>query len=234
LASEAVAAVVDGLFERVDVHRVEASVDGRNVPSARLLEQLGFELEGVSRAAVWAEGEWVDDARYGLNADDHAAWRARPRGRPSDVRLVVITPATARAVMELRTHPFQRRFVSPVSASFADAMFPDSVNGAPVVPWMRAVEADGELTGFVMLAKRTEHHPEAYLWRLLIDRRHQRRGIGDRVLDLLLERLRREGHRSMLVSWHPGLGGPEPFYLRRGFVPTGVVHDGETEARLMF
>jgi diamine N-acetyltransferase len=102
----------------------------------------------------------------------------------------------------------------------------------PVVPWYRAVEADGELVGFVMLAERTAAHPEAYLWRLLIDRRHQRRGIGDLVLASLAARLRAEGHDTLLVSWAPGAGGPEPFYLARGFVPTGVVEDGEIEARL--
>ena len=232
LAAEAVGAVVDRLFADVGVHRVEASIDGRNVPSARLLEGLGFELEGTSPRSVWAKGEWTDDARYGLDADGHARWAARPRHRPTDVRLVEITSQNSAAVLALRTHANEERFVAPVSGSFADALFPGSVDGAPVVPWMRAVEADGELVGFVMLAERTASHPEAYLWRLLIDRRHQRRGIGDRVLDLLADRLRSEGQATLLVSWVPGRGSPEPFYLRRGFVPTGVVHDGEIEARL--
>jgi len=92
---------------------------------------------------------------------------------------------------------------------------------------------DGELVGFVMLAERTARHPEPYLWRLLVDRRHQRRGIGDRVLDLLVDRLRRAGAPSLLVSWVPGRGSPAPFYLRRGVRPTGVVDDGEIGARLL-
>ncbi|MBA2317379.1 MAG: GNAT family N-acetyltransferase [Euzebyales bacterium] len=41
--------------------------------------------------------------------------------------------------------------------------------------------ADQEIVGFVRLALRTPHHPEPYLWRLLIDRLHQRRGLGHRV-----------------------------------------------------
>ena len=234
LASEAVGAVIDRLFALLHVHRVEASTDGRNLASARLLEGLGFELEGTARSAVWAKGEWVDDVRYGLGRETYAAWADRPRHRPAEVRLVEITAGTARAVMELRTHPNQRRFVAPVAQSYADAMFPDAVDGMPVVPWMRAIEADGELAGFVMLTAVTEHHPEPYLWRLLIDRRHQRRGIGERVVALLVTQLRWEGHRTLLVSWHPGAGSPEPFYLARGFVPTGRIDDGEIEARLTF
>lgn len=231
LASEAAGAVVDRLFDHVGVHRVEASLDPDNVPSARLVEGLGFEHEGTAVSAVRVGETWVDDVRYGLTAEARAAWAARPRHRPDDVRLVEITPDIRRAVLRLATHRSQQRFVAPMPASFVDALVPEEVSGVAVVPWYRAIEADGELAGFVMMAERTSAHPEAYLWRLLIDRRHQRRGIGDRVLALLTAQLRADGHDTMLVSWHPGAGGPEPFYLARGFVPTGVVEDGEIEAR---
>jgi RimJ/RimL family protein N-acetyltransferase len=232
LAVEAVDAVVDRLFADLGVHRVEASVDPRNVASARLVESLGFELEGTARAAVADRDGWADDAHYALTAAGHAAWAARPLGPPDVVRLVEITPATARAMLELRTHPTQRRFVSTVAESFADALFPDVINGAPVLPWMRAIEADGERVGFVMLAERTEQHPEPYLWRLLVDRRHQRRGIGDRALTVLVDELRSAGHTSLLVEWRLGPGSPEPFYLRRGFVKVRAVSEDEVEARL--
>ena len=46
LAREAVGAVVDRLFDVLGVHRVEAGVDPRNIASARLVEDLGFELRG--------------------------------------------------------------------------------------------------------------------------------------------------------------------------------------------
>ena len=77
-----------------------------------------------------------------------------------------------------------------------------------------------------MLAERTAAHREAFLWRLLIDRRHQRRGIGDRVLALLADRLRAEGHDTLLVSWTPVAFVPYAFYVSHGFVPTGVFDYG--------
>ena len=58
---------------------------------------------------------------------------------------------------------------------------------------MRAVYGDDELVGFVMLALVTAAHPEPYLWRLLVDRLHQRRGIGRRVLDLMVEECETRG-----------------------------------------
>jgi diamine N-acetyltransferase len=96
---------------------------------------------------------------------------------------------------------------------------------------MRAVVADGQIVGFVMLALRTEHHPEPFLWRLLIDRLHQRCGIGGRVLELVAEECRMMGDRTLLTSWVEGKGSPRPFYIRHGFVPTGKILDEETEAR---
>ena len=232
LAREAVGAVVDRLFDVIGVHRVEASLDPRNIASARLVESLGFDLEGVAVEAVRDGDGWADDARYALTAGAHAAWRDRPVGPPIDVQLVEITPATARAMLDLRVHPTQRRFISGMTYSYADALFPDVINGAPVVPWLRAIEADGERVGFMMLADVTEHHPEPYLWRLLIDRRHQRRGIGDRALTSLVEQLRAAGHRTLLVDWNLGPGTPEPFYLRRGFVKVRNVSEDEVEGRL--
>ncbi len=232
LAREAVGAIVDRLFDTTSVHRVEASVDPRNLASARLVESLGFELEGVAKEAERDGAGWADAARYALTAGAHAAWRERPTGPPTEVALVEITPATARAMLDVKANPTQRRFISPIANSYADALFPDVVDGAPVVPWLRAIEADGERVGFMMVAEATAHHPEPYLWRLLVDRRHQRRGIGDRALTLLVERLRAEGHRGLGVDWNLGPGTPEPFYLRRGFVKVRNVREDEVEGRL--
>jgi len=235
LASEAVGAVVDALVDDLGVHRVEAALDPRNVASARLLENLGFDHEGTAISSMFFKGAWVDDTLYGLTAERRRTWRDRPRHPPEEVRLGEVTVDNAEVVFELATHYSQRRFVAPMADSFADALFPAIENGAPVVPWLRAIEADGVLGGFMMTAERTAAHPETYLWRLLIDRWHQRRGIGDRALALLVDRLRAAGETTLLVGWSPGPGGPERFYLARGFVPTGHVdEDGEIEARLTF
>ena len=66
LASEAVAAVVDRLFAELGVHRIEASVDPRNVASARVLEKLGFVREGTLREDCVVNGEVSDSWVYGL------------------------------------------------------------------------------------------------------------------------------------------------------------------------
>ncbi len=59
IASEASAATVDWLFDEQDMHRVYAQVDDRNKAAHRLLERLGFRLEGRLIEADWFKGEWV-------------------------------------------------------------------------------------------------------------------------------------------------------------------------------
>lgn len=232
-ACEAAAALVAHLVARPEITRVSASLHPDNHRSARVLENIGFRYEGRTKLSFWVGGENTDDLLYGMTRDDHADWLARPLDRPADVRLVEVTPDNHHAVLSLVTHESQRRFVSPNVKSLADAQVPEIIDGVAVVPWYRAIEADGELVGFVMLAEITDAHPEPYLWRLMIERRHQRRGIGDRVLDLVIEQCRAWDAPSILVSYVEDIGGPEPFYTRRGFVPTGEILDGETEARLM-
>jgi hypothetical protein len=92
---------------------------------------------------------------------------------------------------------------------------------------MQAVEADGEFVGFVMMTFGTD----LFLWRLLIDRLHQRRGIGGLVLDLLAGECVATDGISLVTRWTEGKGSPGPFFLGRGFAPTGSRFDGQTEAR---
>ena len=47
-----------------------------------------------------------------------------------------------------------------------------------------------------------------------------------------MDRLRGEGHRRLLTSWVPGRGSPEGFYLKLGFLPTGLILNGEVVAAL--
>ena len=230
-ATEAVAGLVDALIDD-GAHRFVASLDPQNVPSMRVLEAVGFTFESHARKADFIRGEWLDDVRYSMLAEDRVAWRDRPSVTPDVVEFVEITPDEAYLWGRLKTHHSQESYVATMPLTFRDALFPEVVDGAPVVPWMRGVLGDGQRVGFVMIAEVTAHHPEPFLWRLLVDRMHQRRGIGTRILAELCALLRDQGNSTLLTSWGEGPGSPRPFYERLGFVPTGRQVDDETEARL--
>lgn len=82
-ANEAVSAMLDWGFDQLDLNRVEADIDPRNLPSARALERLGFTREGHLRERWIVDGEISDSWIYGLLAREWRAARASRVGAPA-------------------------------------------------------------------------------------------------------------------------------------------------------
>jgi diamine N-acetyltransferase len=145
------------------------------------------------------------------------------------VSLRPITDANRDAVEALAVAPDQRRFVSGVRESILEAAaHPD----ARALYW--AVYADETPVGFVMIADEVEgsDYIAHFLWKLLIDERHQRRGFGTATLDLVVDYFRERGVDAMWTSAGLGEGGPLAFYERYGFERTGELHGNEAMLRL--
>lgn len=63
---EALTALLEFGFGDLDLNRIEADIDPRNVASARSLERLGFHKEGHLRERWIVDGEVSDSGLYGL------------------------------------------------------------------------------------------------------------------------------------------------------------------------
>ncbi len=75
---ESVGLLTGHLFASTGVARVGATCDVENVASYRLLEGLGFRLEGTLRSALFHHGRWHDVRVYGITRSE---WPVK--GRPS-------------------------------------------------------------------------------------------------------------------------------------------------------
>jgi RimJ/RimL family protein N-acetyltransferase len=233
IATGAAGFIVQHLFDEVGVKRIHASLHPDNVASMMVLERLGFIYEGTARQSYWVDDVCTDDPQFGLLRNDWDSWNARIQTHPATVELQEVTHLNRDDVFRIESHRSQLRFIAPMANSAAHALAPDlDDNGGRLVPWMRAIVADGIVVGFVMVAEQTSTFPLPMLWRLLIDRTHQRRGIGWKTLDLLARHFKAQGCQQLLVSWVPGRGSPEPMYLRYGFIPTGEVDGDELVASL--
>jgi len=119
----------------------------------------------------------------------------------------------------------QQRFVSTVERSLAEAVEAPEAN-----PWYRGVYDGGEPVGFVMIAWDVTTEDGLigpwFLWKLAIDRRHQRRGYGQAVVEAIVDIVRSNGGTELFTSYVDEPGGPGPFYARLGFTPAGD-HEGE-------
>ena len=76
-ATEACELVVEYGFCDLRLHRISAVTMAPNDASRRVLERVGFVHEGTDREAAFADGEYVDDERYGLLREE---WRERQAG----------------------------------------------------------------------------------------------------------------------------------------------------------
>jgi RimJ/RimL family protein N-acetyltransferase len=66
IATEALSEIVNYLFNKLNKHRVIASIDPRNTNSIKLVEKLGFSKEAHFKESILIDGVWVDDLIYGL------------------------------------------------------------------------------------------------------------------------------------------------------------------------
>lgn len=141
---------------------------------------------------------------------------------------VALRPVTRsdRAVLEaLAVRSDQRRFVPDNAAALAEA---------EALPRAHALTicVDGTPAGLVVLRDDPEHGA-VHLWRLMLDARHQGRGIGRAAIARLVAGARaRTDARALVVVCAPDAAGPAGFYRALGFTPDGALEDGEIVLRL--
>jgi|tagenome__1003787_1003787.scaffolds.fasta_scaffold19279291_2 GNAT superfamily N-acetyltransferase len=141
------------------------------------------------------------------------------------IELRELTPEVRDDLRSVRLGEGQDRFVSTIEDSLEEAEEFPQAN-----PWYRAVYADDTAVGFVMMSWDCPHDPPNiygpwFLWKLIIDERQQRRGLGREVVLAIADIVRAQGGRALLVSFVDEPGGPKDFYLGLGFVPTGEVDE---------
>lgn len=137
------------------------------------------------------------------------------------VRLERITPKNYEAALALSVRPDQEDLVAPVVKSLAEAyVFAEHA-------WPRLIYDVDRLVGFLMAFldfpwdDRDPDDLRSGLWRLNIAADAQGRGYGRFAVEAVCGEIRARGGTRAYVTWEPRVGGPEPFYLKLGFRPTG-------------
>lgn len=146
------------------------------------------------------------------------------------LRAVEITPDNVRAATGIRVRADQDAFVAPVVLSLAEAY------ASRATAWPRLILDGDRPVAFVMASfDPDEEDPDhrCGIWRLNVAEDEQGRGHGRFAVQAVLDEARRRGHKRVTVSWVPGEGSPEEFYLRLGFRKTGRVVEGETVGELL-
>jgi histidinol dehydrogenase len=175
-------------------------------------------------ASVLAHGE-------GLQAHARAAEMrlgAAPATEVAVAPLFEVRPVTSDDVLplvKLKVAPEQESYVAPNAVSLAQAAYKPP--GRPF-----GLYADGQPVGFLLLwdARRDPEDPadQLYVWRLMVDARHQGQGHGKAAIRWTIEEARRMGVASVGLSHVQGnpMGA---FYEKLGFRYTGKLSGNELE-----
>jgi histidinol dehydrogenase len=185
----------------------------------------------VSAAGAQVLGPIAAELAYGEGLQAHAraaelrldpALAAAPAPLAFNVRDV--TADNLVAVGKLEVAPGQRTFVATNPWSLAQVAHEPAGRAAALY--------DGDTpVGLVLLYDERQDKDEPanrlYVWRLMVDARFQRRGIGRAAIVWVIEQAHAGGYASVGLSHWPDEGHAGPFYEKLGFTYTGEVDEGE-------
>lgn len=145
------------------------------------------------------------------------------------LRVDEVTAENVTTACRLTVAPEQEEYVAPVAVSLAEAY----VNQHSA--WPRLIYDGSQLVAFVMAGFDPDSPIDFFrcgIWRLNVAADQQRRGYGRFAVQAVADEARRRGQHRLTVLWIPGERGPEKFYRRIGFRPTGEVFHGQRVGEL--
>ena len=237
-------------FETLGCAVIGWRVSHMNFPSQRAVERLGAKRDGLLRHhAAIRDGKVRDTVMYSMLAAEWPEAKAKldaqlttPRvansapTRASKITLAEITKDNVSPIVRMNPGAIGERMVATNGISIAQGTYSKNA-------WFRAVMADDTPVGFVMLfdptldldaAKKEDKLLDSlYIWRFMIEFKHQGKGYGEQVMQLVIERARSmPSINTLSLSYVQREGNAKPFYDRMGFRETGKVTDGEMEMAL--
>ena len=145
------------------------------------------------------------------------------------VTLQNVTAENWRACIRLKLHDDQVGFVASNVGTIAESKFNPHHH-------LRAIYADDQLVG--MLAFCHEDDPEDlelfWIYRLMIDRVHQRNGYGIGAMRLAIEEIKTLGGMRIRTMRKPENVTAATLYTKLGFHSIGYLDDGDCLLELAF
>jgi histidinol dehydrogenase len=185
----------------------------------------------VSEAGAQVLGPIAAELAYGEGLQAHAQAaelrlnrKATASAAPAAFSVREVTAENVDALLELGVAAGQQRLVGGVAKSLAQVAYEPAGSA-------HALYLGEQPVGLVLLydLRRHDEYPDhaLYVWRLLVDARFQRLGVGRQAIAWVAARAREQGFPRVKLSHQPLPGHAGPFYEKQGFRYTGEAHEGE-------
>lgn len=211
-ATEAVAAVLDWAYTTLDLNRVQAEADTRNIASARVLEKLRFQLEGTLRQDCTVKGDTSDSWVFGLLRKDwEEHQQCNKAGKSWTAKLDEPVPEDV------------ARLLATVPEWFGQPEANDEyIQAAHTKETWTVRDQSGAVLGITLVDRHFAHVAEIHL--TLVDRQAHGTGVGTAMMNAIEADARARGVRLLEVKTlgasHPDVGYARTrhFYERCGFL----------------
>lgn len=135
------------------------------------------------------------------------------------LHLSPITKHNYEQVCELDVHKNQEDYVACNMWSLVEAQFNQGHT-------TRAIYQDGEPVGFFMWVQETIS--KISIWRFMVDKQHQNKGIGRLAMLLALKEIKQTPELTEIeICYHPDNPVAKSFYQSFGFKEVGMDEDNE-------
>ncbi len=195
IATECVGAMLEHAYGAMGLHRVAAEVDVENHTSRRLLDRLGFRLEGIRRDYERKHGSFIDLMIYARLATDGVA----PSTDPLGVR--VATAGDASRIAPL-FDAYRQFYGLPSDPPLAQRYLAERLAlGESAV--LVAEGADGTALGFVQMYPTFSSLRAArvfVLYDLYVDAAARRLGVARRLMDAAATHARTAGAVALTLQ----------------------------------
>jgi histidinol dehydrogenase len=192
----------------------------------------------VSESGAQTLGVIAAELAYGEGLQAHARaaeMRLTPAaGLPAkafDFNVRLVDASLVSAVLKLEVAAGQKAFVAPAATSLAQAAY------QPASRALALCDGDQPVGLLLLIDTRLDKDsdtlpPQLYIWRLMIDAKHQRRGLGRLAMGYVVEEAKRLGLTKIGLSHVDKPGHAGPFYAGLGYRYTGEVDEGELKMLL--
>lgn len=217
LMFEALEASIDCVFKNLNLHRIMANYMPINSRSAKVLDRLGFTIEGYAKNYLSINGQWEDHVLTALSAEQ---WFDAQNKDNLEINLDNIIYREVQVADAPTLEDLMEQLGYPIDAKILHA----NIKKYMQLPNQKVFVAEkaGQVVGCVAVAITHYFHRQGSFLKviaMIVDEQQRRSGIGKQLMHLAEKYAQDSGcsHIELTSGMHRGALGSHEFYSSLGY-----------------